>query len=106
MPRGPRLAKPLLEPTPATPRSKFRLATPLLGPLRRDLEQEGLRNSSLIAPSDGAHTPVISLDGHRPAATAEPAVIGIVVIIVSIVSVAALPGTPSGDVEPDRKSVV
>jgi ABC transporter substrate binding protein len=58
----------------------------------------GLRNSSLIAPSDGAHTPVISLDGHRPAATAEPAVIGIVVIIVSV---AALTVTRSADVDPN-----
>src|SRR6266487_2714040 len=66
---------------------------PLQGP-----RTGGLRNSSLIAPSDGAHTPVISLDGHRPAATAEPAVICIVVIIVSV---AALTVTRSADVDPN-----
>ena len=58
-----------------------------------------MENSSLVAASDRAHTPVISLNGHRPAAPAEPAVMGIVVI--ASVSVMALTVTGSADVNPD-----
>ena len=55
------------------------------------------REPFLIAASDPAHTPVISLDRHRPTATAEPAIIGIVVIA----SVTALTVTRSADVNPN-----
>src|SRR6266487_4915454 len=68
---------------------------PVQGPRTGRVEQA---YSSLIAASDCAHTPVISLNRHRPTATAEPAVIGIVVIIASV---AALTVTRSADVNPD-----
>jgi hypothetical protein len=55
--------------------------------------------SSLIAASDCAPTPIISINGHRPAASAEPPVIR--VIIVPLASVMALTVTRSTDVNPN-----
>src|SRR3954463_13224168 len=52
--------------------------------------------SSLIAASDCASTPIISINGHRPAASAEPPVIR--VIIVPLASIMALTVTRSTDV--------
>ncbi len=67
---------------------------PLQGPRTGRIEQA---YSSLIAASDCAHTPVISLNRHRPTAAAVPAVIGIVVIA----SVMAFTVSGSADVNPN-----
>jgi hypothetical protein len=67
---------------------------PLQGPRTGRIEQA---YSSLIAASDCAHTPVISLNRHRPTAAAEPAVIGILVMA----SVMAFTVSGSADVNPN-----